>query len=248
MAPNLIAAVALGAAAAGFIQGLSGFAYGLIASAIWSWTIDPRLAGPLVVFGSIVGQLLAFGAMRRGFNARRLSPFIAGGIFGVPLGVLLLRHIDPIEFKCLVGLILLIWCPVVLLSQALPHIGGGGRLADGVAGWIGGIMGGLGGLNGPAPILWCALRGWGRDTQRAIIQPYSLAMQSLTLATYAATGTLTAQTLWLFAIVAPAMAIPTLIGARLYYRFSDTGFRRLILLLLTASGVVLVMTSLSRLL
>lgn len=39
------------------------------------------------------------------------------------------------------------------------------------------------------------------------------------------------------------MLVPTLIGARLYHRFSDAAFRRLILLLLTASGAVLVATS-----
>jgi hypothetical protein len=32
-------------------------------------------------------------------------------------------------------------------------------LADGGIGLIGGMMGGLGGLNGPAPTLWCSLRG-----------------------------------------------------------------------------------------
>jgi uncharacterized protein len=41
--------------------------------------------------------------------------------------------------------------------------------------------------------------------------------------------------------------LPTMIGARLYLRFSESGFRRLILLLLTASGLVLVGSSLPRL-
>jgi hypothetical protein len=35
-----------------------------------------------------------------------------------------------------------------------------------------------------------------------------------------------------------------LIGARLYRRFSDAGFQRLVLLLLTASGALLVIASL----
>jgi len=42
-------------------------------------------------------------------------------------------------------------------------------------------MGGLGGLSGPAPSLWAALRGWERDTQRAMIQGFNLAMQALTM-------------------------------------------------------------------
>jgi len=241
----LAGAVALGAAAGGFIQGLSGFAFGLTALAIWAWTVDPRAAGALVVFGTFVGQLMALGTVRRGFNALRVLPFIIGGVVGVPLGVLFLRHIDPADFKLAVGIILLIWCPMMLVARALPHIAtGGGKWADGAAGWVGGVMAGLAGLNGPAPILWCTLRGWGRDVQRAVFQIYSLVIQGVTLAAYVASGTIHGDTILLFAIVAPAMVIPTLIGARLYHRFSDAGFRRLVLLLLTASGAILAGSSL----
>jgi hypothetical protein len=121
---------------------------------------------------------------------------------------------------------------------------GGGKWADAGAGWVGGIMGGLGGLTGPAPTLWCALRGWSRDTQRAVFQSFNLVMQTVTMAAYVATGTIDAAAVWMFAIVAPAMLVPTLIGARLYQRFSDAGFRRLVLWLLTASGAMLVLSSL----
>ena len=66
------------------------------------------------------------------------------------------------------------------------------------------------------------------------------------MAAYVATGTIDAAAVWLFAIVAPAMLVPTLLGARLYQRFSDTGFHRLVLWLLTASGAMLVLSSLLR--
>jgi uncharacterized protein len=97
-----------------------------------------------------------------------------------------------------------------------------------------------------APTLWCALRGWDRDAQRAVFQSFNLTMQAVTMAAYIATGTIDGSTARLFAIVAPAMLVPTLIGARLYRRFSDAAFRRLILLLLTVSGAVLVASTLPR--
>ena len=242
----LVAVVALGAALGGFIQGLSGFAFGLVALGIWAWSVDPALAGSLVVFGSLIGQLLSLGTVRRALEARLIAPFIVGGLLGVPVGVALLHRIDPLGFKLAVGIILLLWCPAMLLIRSLPRISGGGRWADAGAGWIGGVMGGLGGLTGPAPTLWCALRGWGRDTQRAVFQSFNLVMQVVTMVAYLATGTIDATTAWMFAVVAPAMLVPTLIGARLYRRFSDAGFQRLVLWLLTASGAVLVVSSLAR--
>jgi uncharacterized protein len=240
--------VFLGALAAGFVQGLSGFAFGLVAMTFWVWAVAPQVAGPLVVFGSLVGQLLSLGSFRRSFDARRVWPFVLGGCAGAPIGVWLLHYVDPTEFKMAVGLILVAYCPLMLFIGAVPRITAGGRLADGGAGLIGGVMGGLGGLNGPAPTLWCSLRGWSRDEQRAIFQTFSLCMQALTLAIYAASGLITRETVGLFAIVAPAMVVPTLFGVRLYARFSEAGFRRLILILLSLSGIVLLIASVPRLL
>ena len=80
--------------------------------------------------------------------------------------------------------------------------------------------------------------------QRMVLQTFSLSMQMLTLAMYAAIGLITPQTVWLFKTVAPTMIIPTLIGIRLYARFSETGSRRLVLVPLMLSGVVLLSASL----
>jgi uncharacterized membrane protein YfcA len=125
----LIAVVALGAALGGFVQGLSGFAFGLVALGIWAWSVDPTIAGPLVVFGSLLGQVLSLHTVRGGFEPGRVLPFIVGGVIGVPIGVALLRLIDPLGFKLAVGIILLVWCPAMLLLRDLPQVAGGGRWA-----------------------------------------------------------------------------------------------------------------------
>lgn len=239
--------VAAGAAVAGFVQGLSGFAFGLVAMGIWAWSLDPVLAGPLVVFGSLIGQLLASGSLFRVANPWRALPFVAGGILGVPLGVALLRYINPLAFKACVGLLLVVWCPIMLFARELPRIAWGGKWADAGIGWIGGIMGGLGGLTGPAPILWAALRGWDRHAQRAVFQMFNLCMHSLTMTIYVVSGTIPKGAVPLFAVMVPAMLVPTIAGYRLYHRVSDITFRRVILGLLTASGAILIVSTVARL-
>jgi uncharacterized protein len=238
--------VAIGAVVAGFVQGLSGFAFGLVAMAIWAWTLEPTLAGPLVVFGSLVGQLLASRAVLRGASPARALPFVLGGIVGVPIGVALLRYINPLAFKAGVGLLLVIWCPIMLRASDLPRLTWGGRRADVFIGWIGGIMGGLGGLTGPAPILWATLRGWDRSTQRVLFMVFNLAMHSLTMTMYIVSGTVPREAIPLFGIMVPAMLLPTWAGYRMYHRVSDVTFRRVILGLLTASGAVLIATSIAK--
>jgi uncharacterized membrane protein YfcA len=108
-------------------------------------------------------------------------------------------------------------------------------------------MGGIGGFTGALPTLWCTLRGYEKDAQRSIIQNFNLSMLAVTMGTYLATGVVTREMLPLFAIVAPAMLVPTLLGARLYIGISEARFRQIVLGLLTASGVALLASALPRL-
>jgi uncharacterized protein len=226
------------AAIAGFVQGLSGFAFGLTAMTIWAWTLEPRVAAPLAVFGALTGQIIAAITVRRGFNFARLLPFLAGGLAGVPLGILLLPRLDIALFKALLGALLVIMCPLLIASSRLPRLRGG-RAGDALAGIAGGAMAGLGGFTGVVPTLWCTLRGFDKELQRAVIQNFNLAMLVVAFGGYVATGIVTREMVPLFAIVAPAMLIPSLLGARLYAAISETGFRVVVLAVLTAGGVAL---------
>ena len=245
---SLVMVVALGAVVAGFVQGLSGFAYGLVAMSFWAWTLEPRLAASLAVFGSLTGQIIAAVTVRRGFDLKSLLPFVLGGLAGIPLGVALLPRMDMDWFRLVLGSLLAVWCPAMLMSRHLPRITAGGRLADGAVGLAGGVMGGLGGFTGALPTLWCTLRGLEKDAQRAIVQNFNLSMLLVTMGSYLASGIVTRSMLPMFGVVAVAMLVPVLLGARLYIGISEAAFRKIVLGLLTASGLAMLMASVPRLL
>jgi uncharacterized membrane protein YfcA len=232
-----------GAMTAGFVQGLSGFGFGLVAMSFWAWTIDPRLAAAMAVFGALTGQVIAAVTVRRGFDLKQLAPFVLGGLLGLPLGMLLLPQVDVQVFKAFLGTLLAIWCPAMLFSAQLPRITRGGRVADALVGAGGGVMGALGGFTGVLPTLWCTLRGMNKDAQRAVVQNFNLSMLLVTFATYVATGIIDRATLPFLAIVAPAMLVPSLLGARLYIGISEATFRKIVLSLLTATGIALLASS-----
>jgi uncharacterized membrane protein YfcA len=109
-------------------------------------------------------------------------------------------------------------------------------------------MGPLGGFTGALPTLWCTLRGFEKDQQRAVIQNFNLAMLTVTMLSYLASGQVT-RTMWpSLAVVAPALLVPAWLGTRLYLGISDMAFRRIVLGLLTASGIALLAAALPRLL
>ena len=50
---------------------------------------------------------------------------------------------------------------------------------------------------------------------------------------------LSAETVWLFAIGLPALLLGTWVGLKLFGRLNEAGFRKVVLLLLLASGIKL---------
>lgn len=244
---NVYLIVALGAVAAGFVQGLSGFAFAVVAMSIWVWFLDPKLAAALALFGALTGQIISAIQVRRGFHWPTLLPFVMGGLLGIPLGVAILPLLDLQVFKALLGAFLVLWCPFILLAKGLPRVGWGGKGADALAGAIGGVMGGIGGFTGPVPTLWCTLRQLPKDEQRVIIQNFNLATQVVTAGIYVQQGLVTRSMLPMLGTVAAAMLLPTLLGARLYAGISELRFRQLVLGLLTASGVALLASALPHL-
>lgn len=238
----------IGAVVAGFVQGLSGFAFGMVAMSFWVWGIEPRVAAVMAVFGSLTGQVVAAVSSRRRFPLATLAPFLAGGAVGIPLGIAVLPHLNPDLFKLALGTVLAVFCPIMLVSSSLPTVAAGGRLADGVVGAVGGFMGGIGGFTGVVPTLWCTLRGMAKDEQRAVIQNFNLAALAFTMAGYLASGLVTRDMWPLLPLVAVALLVPSLIGARVYVGLSELAFRRVVLALLSGSGVAMLVAAVPRLL
>src|ERR1700741_876921 len=84
-----IGLVVLGGFLGGIASGAAGFAYGVVATSIWLHAISPLHAALLVVTGGMVW------AIRRTIDFGRLWPFLVGGLFGVPLGVLVVLETNP---------------------------------------------------------------------------------------------------------------------------------------------------------
>lgn len=237
---EVILLVLAGALAAGFVSGLSGFAFAMVSLGFWAHTLPPTVLAPLIVACSACSQVYSIGRLHRSMRMDLAMPFILGGLLGVPLGVWLLAWIEPKPFKLSVGLFLVTYATIVLAIGRMPPLRWGGRLADAAIGWIGGVMGGIAGLSGAVPTIWCGLRGWSRDDQRGAFQPFNLALQIAALAAFGVEGLLTAEVGTLFLLALPAMTVGVIGGLSLYSRIDDAQFRRLVLWLLLTSGVTLV--------
>src|SRR5947209_12485885 len=243
MATAAIFLLLAGALAGGFVTGLAGFGTALMALGIWLYVLPPSAAVPLVLICSVVAQTATLPSMWKSSDLTLVWPFLIGGLLGVPLGTMLVAHADPGIFKLTVGLLLLVF-PTALYFSAPMSYAFGGRIADGIVGFVGGILGGLAGLSGPPPILWASIRGWGKDERRGVFQTFNWTVLFAALCLQAASGLVAREVLWLAALAFPGTILGSWIGARLYRALSDRNFRDVVLGMLFLSGATLVWNSL----
>src|SRR5947207_1980647 len=84
-----------GAFTAAFVVGLAGFAFGIVAAAIWLHALTPIQTTALIAAYALLVQGYAVWKLRHLLNARTLMPFVAGSAIGIPLGIEVLTWTSP---------------------------------------------------------------------------------------------------------------------------------------------------------
>jgi len=107
------------------------------------------------------------------------------------------------------------------------------------AGFLNGLLGGATGFAGIVATIWCQLRGWPKDQQRAVFQPVGVATFAMSAVWLGGRGAISRDAMWLFALGLPVLLAGTWAGLKLYGRLDEAQFRKVVLVLLLASGVVL---------
>jgi uncharacterized protein len=223
----------------GFASGVAGFAMGFVVSGIWLHVITPIQTTTLIVGYGLWTQGYGVWKLRHSLSWKNVAPFIIGGTIGVPIGTLLLTYIDAAYLRSGVGLLLVLYGIYGLAQPALKPLQAG-TAADSGIGFLNGLLCGVTGLPGFIITIWCQLRGWTKDVQRAVFQPVMLAAIVVTAISLSFTGAVTAETVKLYVLGLPALLAGLWLGFRLYGRLDDAAFRKLILLLLLASGLALI--------
>jgi uncharacterized membrane protein YfcA len=225
--------------AGAFIAGLSGFAFGLVAASLWLYILTPSQSAALIIGFGLLVQGYSVWKLRRALDWRKLWPFVAGAAFGVPAGVTLLGWSDPRNVRIAVGVLLVAYSLYAFFRPDLKSVATGGRIGDAIVGFFNGVLGGLTGLAGILVTIWCGLRGWPKDVQRAIFQPVAVAIFLMSALWLGGKGTVTADTIKFFVIGLPFLFAGTWLGLKLFGKIDETVFRKIVLALLFVSGAVL---------
>jgi len=233
----------LGALAAGLVNGLTGFGTAITALPIWLYVLSPTAASTLAIICAMVAQLQTLPMIWPHIRWRLALPLVIPGIVGVPIGTLLLPLIEPKFFRLGVAVFLIAYSAYVLIRRGATSSVHGAKIADGVVGFGGGVLGGLAGVPGVLPIVWTDFRGWTKELRRGVVQTFNLATVACALAAHALTGLLTREVALQAAVALPGSIAGVWLGAFAYRRLADHNYQRAVMLFLLASGAVLLWTS-----
>jgi uncharacterized protein len=209
-----------------------------VVSGIYLHILTPIQTAILIVGYGFVTQGYGVWTFRHSLRWRTAAPFIAGSVIGAPAGTMLLTYINPTYLRTGVGVLLVLYSVYSLAQPDIKPVKGG-AVADAAVGILNGLLGGLTGLIGIV-VVWCQLRDWPKDVQRAVFQPVLLATILITTASLSVAGAVTAETVKLYLLGLPCMLGGTWVGLKLYGKLDDAKFRKIILLLLLVSGLGLI--------
>jgi hypothetical protein len=223
----------------GLTSGLAGFAMGLVVTGVWLHVITPLQTVTLIAGYGVLTQSYATWMLRRALDWRRIMPFVISVAMGIPLGTWLLSYVDPAWLRIGVGILLLVYS---IYGLARPHFGpiASSLPADLGVGFLNGLLGGLTGLTGVIITVWCQMRIANKDAQRTIFQPVNFAGMAINVASLGVAGAITAPTVRLYLVGLVPVLAGLWVGLKLYGKLDDAAFRKIILLLLLASGIVLI--------
>ena len=223
----------------GLTSGLAGFAMGLVVSGVYLHFLTPLQTAALIVGYGFVTQGYGVWSLRHAVRWRSAAPFIIGGLLGVPAGTMLLTYIDPANMRIGVGVLLVVYSVYSLVRPAIKLTHESVATEVGV-GFLNGLLAGLTGLVGIVVVVWCQLRNWPKDVQRAIFQPVS-ARDHLDQHCVTERRRRCHRRNRKTVSARPAcMLAGTWAGLKLYGKLDDALFRKIILILLLVSGVSLV--------
>lgn len=242
----ILGPILAGALAGGFINGLAGFGTALLALGFFLQVLPPVQAVGLTVAMSVTTGLPGIWVIRKTLfqYPRRTTRFLLPSLAGIPLGIAALAYVDPDWLRLLIAGFLILYGVFFLARGSLPQFDRDTPRIDRLIGFAGGILGGLAGLSGALPAMWCALRPWPRHETRAVLQPFNFVILAISTVILAFRGAYPSQVWPVLVLAIVTAGISGQVGIFVFKRLTDTAFRWLLIGLMLLSGIVLLMRTL----
>ena len=221
---------------AGFLRGLTGFGFALVAVPIVSTLVEPQIVVPMILIHGTVTSIPLLIHARHEMQPLHIWPLMAGSIIGAPFGSYLLLVLDADILRLLIGIVAFGFA--VLFAIGFSHKIAHERIAFVPVGFLSGLLNGSSSLAGPPVILFFANQGIPPMVFRANILALFFATNIATISAFIIGGLFSTDAFLLSFVFGPSLIIGTTIGARYSRRVNVRLFRNIALTVVMGSGIV----------
>jgi uncharacterized membrane protein YfcA len=220
-----------------FTQCVTGFGIGLVAMPLLTEMLGVQVAAPLVALITLTTYSILLIRYRDAFNLRAVARLMVGAAFGIPLGVLALRHVSERTVLTVLGLVIVGYSVYALLDLRLPEVVHP-AWAYGF-GLVAGLLGGAYNTPGPPVVIYGTCHQWPRAEFKGNLQGFFLLNSAIVVAAHALSHNFTSPIWEGYLIALPAMGLGLWSGFRLDRYLSPVIFRKVVLGLLVLLGLSL---------
>jgi uncharacterized membrane protein YfcA len=221
------------------IRSVFGFGEALLAVPLLALVMPVEVAAPLAVLVSITIAFLILVQDWRLVHVRDAGWLVLSTLFGIPLGLVLLRTAPESIVKMILA--------VIIIAFSVYSLTGGRtrELTDDRFAWFfgfqAGVLGGAYGMNGPPLAIYGALRRWPPAHFRATLQGYFLPASVAGMVGYAFAGLWTPAVNRFYLVSLPGVVIAIFLGRTLNRRLRGRQFISYVYLGLAAIGLILLL-------
>lgn len=235
MEAPVLAAIAAAVFVAAGVQGVLGFGFGLVAVALIPLIVGVKAAVPMIAVFALAVNGVLVARFWRDVPMHAAAPLLGSAVVGLPLGVWLLRSLDPAVLFIALGVLVGGYVANTLLRRE--QSAELGATWGGALGFAAGVLGGAFTTPGPPAVVWVSSKPWSPSQLRATLFLLFGGCAALQLGLFVATDMLTRDALLAGAVGLPAGALGSLTGAKLGDRIDPAVFKKLMLIALAVVAV-----------
>jgi uncharacterized protein len=203
-----------------------GFGEALIAVPLLAFCIPIQVAAPLAVLVSVTIAAIIILQDWKKIHFHSAAWLMIPTIFGIPLGLLLLKSSYQRGVKTALAAFLLVFALYSLSGRQPPLLAEDSRPWLLSCGFFAGVLGGAYGMNGPPLAIYGAMRRWSARHFRATLQGYFLPAGVLGLIGFKISGLWTPSVTHLYLISLPVVVPSIFLGRVLNHRLQPDAFLR----------------------
>lgn len=212
---------------AAIVKSFSGFGFGILSIPFLLFFLPPSAAIPLILGLNLPIEFLLLMSMKPNIDTKHISPLIAGGVLGVPIGVWLITSSDQSTLNTIISATILL-IAILMITNVLPRLSSS-LPARSVMGFIAGMLHGFSSLAGTFIAAYLDGTGEKKALFRADMVVFTTILNIIAVLLFILLGFATIDLAMIALIMLPIVLLGTFIGNGLAKHVSQKQFHMLIM-------------------